>query len=37
MGFGCWLLRHWRATPVPAGLASANRDLTELPDFEIED
>ena len=37
MGFGCWLLRHWRAVPVPAGMSPGASELVDLPDLEIED
>ena len=37
MAFGCWLLRHWRAAPVPAGMSPGASEPGDLPDFEIED
>jgi len=37
MGFGFWLLRHWRAKTVPADTLSSGFELAALPDFEEDD
>jgi hypothetical protein len=37
MGFGFWLLRRWRAKPVPDGILSTDTAFAELPDLDEED
>ena len=34
---GLWLLQHWRAKPVPAGIGTVDFDLAVLPDLDEED